>query len=190
MAIALDLKPLGRWTDETFVALCRANPEFNFELTATGELIIVSPVGASSGRNEFRVAGQLWDWDRDEVKGAAFSSQTMFCLSNGAKRMPDAAWIRRERWEALELKQLDGFVPISPYFAIEVRSPSDELQPLQEKMREYIDCGVQLAWLIDPQTRRVEIYRANGTVEILDEPEQISGENVLPEFLFSTARIF
>lgn len=104
--------------------------------------------------------------------------------------MPDAAWIRRERWEALELKQLDGFVPIAPYFAIEVRSPSDELQPLQEKMREYIDCGVRLGWLIEPQTRRVEIYRANGTVEILDEPEQISGENVLPEFLFSTARIF
>ncbi|MEO0854048.1 MAG: Uma2 family endonuclease [Cyanobacteria bacterium J06648_11] len=190
MTIALDLKPLVAWTDERFAALCRANPDWNFELTAEGELVVVAPVGRSSGRREVQTIGQLWDWDRDETKGEAFSSQTVFCLPNGAKRMPDAACVSRERLDRLPPSQQDGYIHLAPDFAIEVRSPTDDLETLQAKMREYVECGVRLSWLIDPQNKRVEIYRGDREVEVLEAATQLSGEDVLPGFTFSTARLF
>ena len=183
MAIALDLKPLVEWTDDRFVELCQANPDLNFELTANGELIVVTPVGRSGGRREAQTIGQLWNWDRHETFGEVFSSQTVFCLPNGSKRMPDAAWVSHQRLEQLPPSQQDGYIHLAPDFVIEVRSPSDELQPLQEKMREYIECGVRLGWLIDPQHRQVEIYRdGDRAVDVLDAPTLLSGEDVLPGF--------
>ncbi|MEO1134171.1 MAG: Uma2 family endonuclease [Cyanobacteria bacterium J06639_1] len=191
VAIALDLKPLVTWTDERFGALCRANPDWNFELTAAGELIVVAPVGGLGGTNEASIIGQLWNWDADGKLGKVFSSQTVFSLPNGAKRMPDAAWVKLERWEALAPEEQRGYVPLAPDFAVEVRSPTDDLETLQVKMREYVDAGVRLGWLIDPQQRRVEIYReGDRPVEVLDAPDELSGEGVLPGLSFSTARLF
>ncbi|MEO1133325.1 MAG: Uma2 family endonuclease, partial [Cyanobacteria bacterium J06639_1] len=159
MAIALDLKPLVTWTDERFDALCRANPDWNFELTAEGALIVVAPVGGLNGSEESEVIRQLGNWNVETGSGKTFSSQTVFSLPNGSKRMPDAAWVQLERWEALTPEEQRGYVPLAPDFAVEVRSPTDELATLQEKMRDYVDAGVRLGWLIDPQNRKVEIYR-------------------------------
>ncbi|NEP61432.1 MAG: Uma2 family endonuclease, partial [Symploca sp. SIO2G7] len=107
-----------------------------------------------------------------------------------ADRSPDAAWVIRERWESLTPQQRKGFVPLCPDFVIELRSESDSLAKLQAKMREYIDNGAKLGWLIDPQNRRVEIYRAGREVEVLEHPSSLSGEDILPGFVLKLRRVW
>lgn len=190
MAIALDLNPVVQWNDEAFARVCQANPNLNFELSASGELLVVAPVGGESGWKENRIQGYLWNWDPNYKNGRSFSSQTVFSLPNGAKRMPDAAWVCQERWERLTPAQQKGYLPLAPDFVIELRSPSDDLEPLRAKMREYVDNGVRLGWLLNPQDRQAEIYRRDRPVEVLDAPDQLSGDNVLPGFVFETRGMF
>ena len=181
------LEPAIALTDEQFEALCRQNPDKNFELSAMGDLIVVAPVGGDSGDLEAEAIGQLWAWNRRHRTGKVFSSQTCFQLPNGAKRMPDAAWLRLERWQALSAEQRQGFVPLAPDFALEIRSPSDDLSPLQAKLREYLAAGVRLAWLVDPQRQVVEVYRPNRPVEILSSPDTLAGEEVLSGFTLDSS---
>jgi Uma2 family endonuclease len=169
-------------TDEQFYQLCQNNRELNFERTAKGELIIMPPVGGESGNREADLIIDLGIWNRQTNLGYTFSSSTIFKLPNGADRSPDAAWIRRERWEALTPEQRRKFPPIAPDFVIELRSATDDLESLRQKMQEYMDAGVQLAWLINPQQQQVEIYRPEQNVEVRNLPTELSGENVLPEF--------
>jgi len=172
-------------TDEQFYQLCQNNRELNFETTAQGELIIMAPVGGESGNREAELIVDLGIWNRQTSLGYTFSSSTIFKLPNGAKRSPDAAWIRRERWEALTPEQRRKFPPIAPDFVIELRSATDDLQLLRDKMQEYMDAGVQLAWLINPQQQQVEIYRRGQPVEMRNLPTELSGETLLPGFNLS-----
>ncbi|MFM6356376.1 MAG: Uma2 family endonuclease, partial [Planktothrix sp.] len=77
-----------------------------------------------------------------------------------------------------------------PDFVIELRSPSDHLKTIQKKMKEYQENGTRLGWLIDPQTKTVEIYRPNQDVEILENPSTLSGENILPQFTLNLEHIW
>jgi len=169
-------------TDEQFYQLCQNNRELKFERTPKGKLIIMSPVGGESGNREAELIIDLGVWNRQTRLGYTFSSSTIFKLPNGADRAPDAAWIRRERWEALTPEQRRNFPPIAPDFVIELRSATDDLETLRQKMQEYMDAGVQLAWLINPQQQQVEIYRPGQDVEVRNLPTELSGENVLPGF--------
>jgi len=169
-------------TDEQFYQLCQNNRELNFERNAKGELIIMPPVGGESGNRESELNADLAIWNRQTRLGYAFSSSTIFKLPNGGDRSPDAAWIRRERWEALTPEQRRKFPPIAPDFVIELRSETDSLSTLQEKMREYLDGGVKLGWLINPQQQQVEIYRLGQDVEVRHLPTELLGEDVLPGF--------
>lgn len=112
-----------------------------------------------------------------------------FTLPNGADRSPDASWVKKERWDALTPEQKESFAPLYPDFVVELRSKTDSLKKLQEKMQEYIDNGAKLGWLIDRQNRRVEIYRPDRKVEILQNPATLSGEDVLPGFVLDLAEI-
>ncbi|MBN3959833.1 Uma2 family endonuclease [Nostoc sp. NMS8] len=172
-------------SDEQFYHLCQNNRELKFERTTKGELIIMSPVGGESGNREADLIIDLGIWNRQTGLGFTFSSSTIFKLPNGADRSPDAAWIQRERWQALTPEQRRKFPPIAPDFVIELRSATDDLEMLRSKMHEYIGAGVQLAWLINPQQQQVEIYRQNQDVEVRNLPTQLSGENVLPGFSLS-----
>ncbi|MEH2214692.1 Uma2 family endonuclease [Nostoc sp.] len=172
-------------SDEQFYHLCQNNRELKFERTAKGELIIMSPVGGESGNREADLIIDLGIWDRQTGLGFTFSSYTIFKLPNGADRSPDAAWIQRERWQALTPEQRRKFPPIAPDFVIELRSATDDLEILRSKMQEYMDAGVQLAWLINPQQQQVEIYRQKQDVEVQNLPTQLSGEDVLPGFSLS-----
>ncbi|MEH2176735.1 Uma2 family endonuclease [Nostoc sp.] len=173
------------FSDEQFYHLCQNNRELKFERTTKGELIIMSPVGGESGNREADLIIDLGIWNRQTGLGFTFSSSTIFKLPNGADRSPDAAWIQRERWQALTPEQRRKFPPIAPDFVIELRSATDDLEMLHSKMHEYIGAGVQLAWLINPQQQQVEIYRQNQDVEVRNLPTQLSGENVLPGFSLS-----
>lgn len=172
-------------SDEQFYHLCQNNRELKFERTAKGELIIMSPVGGESGNREADLIIDLGIWNRQTGLGYTFSSSTIFKLPNSADRSPDVAWIQRERWQALTPEQRRKFPPIAPDFVIELRSATDDLEMLRSKMQEYMDAGVQLAWLINPQQQQVEIYRQKQDVEVRNLPTQLSCEDVLPGFSLS-----
>ncbi|MBW4616995.1 MAG: Uma2 family endonuclease [Desmonostoc vinosum HA7617-LM4] len=180
--VVLNLEAIAHLSDEQFYQLCIANRDLSLEMNAAGELIIVPPVGGESGNLEAGLIADLEIWNRQAKLGKVFSSSTIFILPNGAKRSPDAAWVKLERWEALEPEQRKKFPPLVPDFVIELRSETDRLAPIQEKMQEYIKNGLRLGWLINHQDAKVEIYRIGRAVEVLQMPVIISGEDVLPGF--------
>jgi len=169
-------------TDQQFHNLCQVNHNLQFERNAKGELIIMPPVGGRSGNREASLISLLWLWNNQTKLGQVFSSSTIFRLPNGGDRSPDAAWIRLDRWQSLTPEQQEGFPPICPDFVIELRSRTDSLKPLQEKMQEYLNSGLCLGWLINPQGKEVEIYRPNQAVETAKFPVTLSGETILPKF--------
>jgi Uma2 family endonuclease len=178
-------------TQAQFEALSAANRDLQLERTATGELIVNPPTGGESGQRNLSISTQLGNWfEAHEELGVAFDSSTGFRLPNGADRSPDASWVSQARWAALTPQQRQGFVPLCPDFVIELRSASDSLPKLQAKLQEYIDNGTRLGWLIDPQNRRVEIYRPGQPVEILENPSTLSGEAVLPGFVLKLNRVW
>lgn len=179
--IILNLKTVNL-TDEQFDQLCQTNEYYRIERTAKGELIIMPPVGAISGNRESEFNADVVIWNRQTKLGKVFSSSTIFILPKGGKRSPDVAWIANDRWSALTPEEQEKFLPICPDFVIELRSRTDSLNQLQEKMQEYLDSGLKLGWLIDPQNQQVEIYRQNQKVEIISLPTILSGEDILPGF--------
>lgn len=180
-----------RVTPEQFAAIAAVNRDLRFEHTATGELIVNPPTGGGSGKRNLSIIGQLSQWfESNETLGEAFDSSTGFRLPNGANRSPDASWVRRARWDALTLEEQEGFVPLCPDFVVELRSKTDSLTVLREKMQEYMDNGAKLGWLIDPQSKQVDVYRAGQSVEVLEQPTTLSGETVLPGFTLSLKRIW
>lgn len=183
--IILNLNPFVELSDEQFYQLCQNHRDLKFERTAQGELVIVTPVGGEGGSWEADLIGDLVYWNRQTQLGKVFSSSTCFKLPNGADRSPDAAWVMSERWNQLTSEQQKRFPPLCPDFVIELRSESDALEPLQQKMQDYISSGAHLGWLVNPQKRQVEIYRANQDKQVLENPKQLSGENVLPGFVFN-----
>ena len=169
-------------TDEQFYQLCITNPEMRLERTAKGLLIVMSPVGGESGNREFELGLDLGIWNRQTGLGKVFSSSTIFKLPGGGDRSPDVAWIERSRWEVLTSEERAKFPPIAPDFVMELRSRTDSLQTLRDKMQEYMDSGVRLGWLFNPQDQQVEVYRPNQANVIYSLPETLTGEDILPGF--------
>lgn len=182
LPVALDVRSFIV-TDEQFLQLCRDNGDLRLELTADGELIIMAPTGGTTGSRNAEITSQLTIWTKKDGTGVSFDSSTMFCLPNGAKRSPDAAWVRRERWEALTREEQESFVPLCPDFVLELRSATDRLSVLREKLDEYIANGAQLGFLLDPKPKQVYVYRPNKPVERLDNPQTIAGDPELPGFV-------
>ncbi|WP_371416439.1 Uma2 family endonuclease [Dolichospermum sp. UHCC 0299] len=181
-SVILNIKNVGL-SDEQFYQLCQINEYYKFEQTAKDELIILPPSNLITGNREAELNGNLMIWNRQTKLGKVFSSSTVFTLPNGGKRSPDVAWIANERWESLTIQEKEKFAKICPDFVIELRSRTDSLSQLQEKMQEYLNSGLRLGWLIDPQNQQVEIYRQNQSVEIVSLPTSLSAENVLPGFI-------
>jgi Uma2 family endonuclease len=191
-AIAVNIPPTLTLslTHEQFVELAIANRDLQLERTAKGELIFMPPTGGETSNKNSDFNGQLWLWNRQSKLGKTFESSGGFHLPNGADRSPDAAWVNNERWNALTKEQQQGFVPLCPDFVMELRSKNDNLEPLRTKMKEYIANGARLGWLIDPKNKRVEIYRQNQDVEVLDHPVTLSGEDVLLGFVLDLSEVW
>jgi Uma2 family endonuclease len=187
-ALILNLSPTIELTDDQFFQLCQNNRDLRLERTAEGELIIMPPTGWESGNRNSKLTARVEFWAEADGTGLAFDSSTGFKLPNGANRSPDASWVSRKRLAALNPDPAK-FLPMAPDFAVELRSANDSLKTVQQKMQEYIDNGVRLGWLVDPQNQRVEIYRPDRDVEILQSPASLSGEDVLPGFVLDLAQI-
>ncbi|MDF0556972.1 Uma2 family endonuclease [Kamptonema sp. UHCC 0994] len=177
-------------TEEQFWNLCHENSDLRFERTAKGELIIMPPTGSITGERNADLNYQVKAWSRQNNLGKVFDSSSCFRLPNGAERSPDASWVKLERWEALTPEEQNSFAPLCPDFVVELMSPSDTLAKTREKLREYIENGAQLGWIINRKKRQVEIYRPNQEPEILENPATVSGEEVLPEFSLDLATIW
>src|SRR5215217_1043597 len=177
-------------TPEQFEELCRDYSELRLELTSTGELIIMPPTGFQTGARNANLTSQLVVWATKDGSGVCTDSSGGFALPNGARRAPDAAWVKRERVDDLTKEQKEGFGPFCPDFVVEIRSPSDRLADLRNKMLEYIENGASLGWLIDPFKRQVYVYQANEDLVILDNPETVSGDPLLPGFTLDLTRLW
>ena len=189
--LLLDVQSITlRVTHEEFEKLCQDNRDRSFELTATGELVVMPPTGGESGNSELELGANLAIWNRQARLGKIFSSSTIFVLPNGARRSPDAAWVELSRWEALTPEQRQKFPPLAPDFVMELRSETDRLPPLREKMEEYRSNGVRLGLLIDPKNKQVEIYKPGQEPEILESPTQIDCSEVMPGFILSLSEIW
>ena len=191
MIETIDVRALANpITDKQFEQLCAQNRDTKFEMTSKGELIVMSPTGSESGRQNGDLFGQIWYWNRQSKLGVVFDSSTGFTFPNGAKRSPDVSWIEISRWHELTKQQQRRFAPIAPDFVLELLSPNDRLQDVQQKMREYQECGVKLGWLIYPDEKRVEIYRLGKDIETLIAPQSLSGENLMPGLIVELNEIF
>ena len=174
-----------RLTSAQFEQLCRDNRDLRLELTSHGELIVMPPTGSKTGQRNSSLTSQIGSWALKNGTGVAFDSSTGFTFPDGAILSPDGSWIRRERWNALTKAEQEGFAPLCPDFAVELRSHSDSLSRLQNKMQEYLENGARLAWLIDPLKRQVHIYRPAHDIEVLDDPESVAGEPLLSGFILN-----
>lgn len=188
--VSIDLGPLPTLTDEEFFLFCQANRDLRIERTASGEIIIMAPVGGETGGRNADLTTDLNNWARINKQGKVFDSSTGFNLPSGATRSPDAAWVRGEQLTPLTAEQKLKFLPLCPVFVIELRSATDSLRATQDKMVEWIANGVALGWLIDPTERNVYVYRPGRPVEQLQNPTQISGEPVLPGFVLELTPIW
>src|SRR6201988_2129404 len=184
----LDLRPPV--THEQFEELCSKYDDLRLELTSTGELIVMPPTGSLTGKRNFSLTYQLAAWSKPDGSGIGFGPDTGFTLPNGAIRGPDASWVRREKWDGLTRQQKERFAPICPDFAVEIRSPSDNLTQLYVKMFEYLQNGASLGWLIDPSKRQVYVYAPNQETVILNNPEIVSGDPLLPGFKLNLTEIW
>ncbi len=191
MIETIDIRALANpITDCQFEQLCAQNRDTKFEMTSQGELIVMSPTGSESGRQNADLLIQIGTWNYQNKLGVVFDSSTGFTLPNSAKRSPDVSWIKNSRWNELTQKQKRGFAPITPDFVLELLSPHDRLQDVQRKMEEYRECGVKLGWLIYPDETRVEIYRLGKDPEVLINPQSLSGEDLMPKLIVELNEIF
>ncbi len=194
MTEKLAIPPKLKVTPEQFERLAEYNEDKRLELTGEGELIIMPPTGGTAGWKNSSITAQLYNWTVLDGTGISFDSSTEFTLPSGARRSPDAAWIRLELPNQLTEQEQDGFPPIAPDLVIELVSPSDlvnqRYEDLPKKMELYLENGVGLGWLIEPKTKKIEINRAGQPVKILDNPSSLSGEEVIPGFVLQLEPIF
>jgi Uma2 family endonuclease len=179
-----------RLDDQELFELCVRNPELRIERSAEGDLIVMTPAGWESGRRNAEIVYALTGWAKADGSGVVADSSTGFLLPNGAMRAPDAAWVETSRLEGISPEQKKRFLPLCPDFVIELRSPSDALAELRVKMEEYRDAGARLGWLVDPDERRVHVYRPGRPIEVLDGPTEISGDPELPGFILHLGPIW
>ncbi len=186
----VNLPASAEMTAAEFYAFCQANQDLRIERSASGEVIVMPPAFSDTGNRNLKIAQQLANWADADGTGEAFDSSAGFTLPNGATRSPDAAWIRLSRWNALTEAEKASFAPICPDFVVELRSSSDSLAGLKAKLEEYLANGASLGWLIDRKMRQVHVYRPNQASEILEHPDRVFGDPLLPGLALQMARIW
>jgi Uma2 family endonuclease len=169
-------------TDEEFVEFCARYPDYFIEMSAEGDIFIMPPSDFFTSAQVGEIFGQLRDWSRANRRGWVTESSGGFVLPNGARRAPDVAWFPSDKPGIPARKKRPRFPHFAPDFVIELRSPDDRLSRLRPKMREWIDNGSSLAWLVDPERRAVEIYRPGREPETLVDVETVAGEGPVEGF--------
>ncbi|MBV9157580.1 MAG: Uma2 family endonuclease [Acidobacteriaceae bacterium] len=185
------VRPVDEFTDDDFFDFCQEHELLRIERNSAGEIIIMAPVGTEGGFAELEVAAELRDWAKKNGRGIVLSSSAGVTLPDKSVFSPDACWIPIERWKAVPPGKRRKFAPLLPAFVIEVRSPSDRRKDLHEKMLSYIRNGVELGWMIDPQSRTVSIYKPGQETPVeLNDPQRVKGEGPVTGFVLDLKRIY
>jgi Uma2 family endonuclease len=190
MPLPLRFRPETPLSDDELMRFCAANDTLRVERDANGEILVMTPAGNRTGRKNTAIISALDHWAEEDGRGYAFDSNTGFTLPDGSMRSPDAAWIVAARWDALTERDKDRFSPLCPDFIIELRSPTDSLAELKEKMKQWIANGAQLAWLIDPTEQTVSLYRRDDQQEVLHHPTSVQGNGIMAGFELVMQRIW
>lgn len=177
-------------TDQEFADFCADHPELFFEMTSEGEIIVMPPTYTLTGARNSEIIAQLRDWARYDGQGVVTDSSTGFVLANGARRSADAAWTSHSRIRQLAPESLERYWHLCPDFVIELKSKTDRVRTLREKMLEWIVNGAQLGWLIDPETRTVEIYRHSMQPELRSALIVLEGEGPVKGFTLELSKIW
>jgi len=186
----VQLRPVLELTDEQLYQVSQINRDLRIERNAQGDLVIMPPTGGETGKRNAELTVQLGVWAKRDGTGSTFDSSTGFRLPNRAVRSPDASWVRHSRLDGLTPEERKTFLPLCPDFVVELRSATDSLRVLQEKMQEYIASGALLGWLVDVERRLVYVYRPNEPVEELSEPPTLRGDPLLPGFVLDLNEIW
>jgi len=176
--------------DDQFFDFCQANPELRIERTAEGDILIMSPAGWMSGRRNAIITARLINWAERDEAGVVVDSSTGFRLPNSATRSPDAAWVLKSRLKRFSIADQEKFLALCPDFVIELKSPTDRLADLKNKLEEYVANGARLGWLLNPEARQVLVYRPGRAVEVLDHAETVSADPELPGFVLDLKPIW
>ena len=178
-----------RMTEEEFFNLCQQNRELRMERDKNQNIFIMSPTSYETSRINNKLSYQLTLWNEKHKLGEVFESNAGYTLANKSIRSPDVSWVSKVRHNALSMKERKRFAHICPDFVIELKSDSDSLKQLKEKMQEWIENGCKLGWLIDPEERKVYIYHSTSHNSEMNFGEKITGENVLPGFVLDISFI-
>lgn len=170
-------------TDKQFAEFCAEHPDLFFEMTAEAEIIVMPPTFTLTGARNSKILAQLNNWADINGQGLVSDSSAGFVLPNGARRSPDAAWTMKAKVEQLDPASREGFWHLCPDFVIELKSKTDRMPVIRNKMKEWIDNGAKLGWLIDPESRMVEVYRTGSDPELLKDVNAIRGEGLLEDFI-------
>jgi Uma2 family endonuclease len=190
MPVPLRFRPEKPMSDEELMRFCAENDFLRIEREANGEIVVMSPAGSRTSKMNMRICRLLDEWAERDGRGVAFDSSGGFTLPDGSMRAADAAWVARMRWDALSAEDQARFAPLCPDFVIELRSTSDDLRQLEGKMERWIANGAQLAWLIDPERKVVEIYRRDEERDVLVEPPSVQGTGVMAGFELVMERVW
>lgn len=183
------LRMVSPMSDEEFFQFCQINDTLEFERDSHGNIILMSPTGTFTGNFHPHILAAVYNWNAESGLGEVFDSAAGFTLPNSAVRAPDVSWIEKSRWATITSEMnKDRFIAICPDFVVEVRSDSDGLKYLVNKMKEYVENGTKLGWLIDRLEKKVRIFRADGSIETVEINVTLSGEDVLPGFSLNLAR--
>ena len=170
-------------TEVQFVKFCTENRDLRIERDSNKQIFIMSPTFSFTGNFNTQIIFQLENWNRKHKPGYVFDSSTGFTLPNKAMRSPDTSWIKKERWETLSREEKESFAPIWPDFIIELKSKTDHLPALKNKMQEWMQNGCCLGWLIDLEEKKVYVYNNEIEFSIVEFSQKtISGGGILPGF--------
>ena len=187
--LVMRLSPPFELNADTFFDIAQANQDLRLELSARGELIVMPPAGGRTGNRNAELTYQFVAWNRQNKGGKIFDSSTGFRLPSGAVRSPDISWVSKVKLETLTYEQMEKYPPLCPEFVLELRSPTDRLEAVKDKMQEYMENGAELGWLIDPIEEKVYIY-TSGTVEEHEHPQEVRGTGVLEGFVLELSEIW
>jgi Uma2 family endonuclease len=191
LVLPIRLRPETPMSDEEFMRFSGENDPFRMEREPSGEILIMTPAGSKTGLINGQIFGALLVWANEDGRGVAFDSSTGFKLPNGAVRSPDASWISKKRWNALTDAEQEGYAPLCPEFVVELTSPSDQIKDVKKKIvEEWIANGAELAWLLEPKTKRVTIYRPGQEAEVFNDPSSVQGTGCVAGFELVMERVW
>ena len=189
-SIVLDTRSLGGFTDAEFYQFCLDNRNLKFERDAESNIIVMSNTGGKTGYYNHEINLEIGIWNRKYKMGICFDSSTAFKLPNNAVRSPDAAWVKNERWMSLTDKEKEQFPPLCPDFIVEIKSASDVLTSLKNKMNEWIANGTRLAWLVNPEEKLTYIFTKDGSARTVSFEQRLTGEYVLEGLEITLSSVF